>query len=239
MSELLVERRGAVAELWLNRPAVLNALSASLQEQIISTLAELHHDPDVAVVLLAGRGRSFTAGADLTTIQAIAESPDQRLEAFARGERLVRSLLESRLTMVLAAHGHCVGGGVSLALAADIVLAADGTQFFIPELALGMPYLWQSTPLLLATVGASRARALIATGDRFDAAQAHHMGLVHRVVPAVDLIDEARRIAQGLAEKPKGALEAQKRLNIRTLNRLLADSESEFALLHGAAAADR
>jgi enoyl-CoA hydratase/carnithine racemase len=118
-----------------------------------------------------------------------------------------------------------------MALAADICLAAEGTQFFIPELALGMPYLWQSTPLLFASVGIHRARALIATGDRLKAEEAARIGLVYKVVAAEGLFEEARDLAARLATTPRPALEAQKRLTMRALERFIADAEEEFVLL--------
>ncbi|MCO5164593.1 MAG: enoyl-CoA hydratase/isomerase family protein [Mesorhizobium sp.] len=239
MSDLIVEHRGAVAELWLNRPNVLNALSGSLQEQVISAFAELEADLEIGVVILAGQGRAFTAGSDRKEIAKLPGSPPQQvLESFARGERLVRTILDSRLTVILAAHGYCVGGGVSIALASDVCLAAEATQFFIPELDLDMAYLWQSTPLLAASVGISRARALIVTGDRFDAEQAHGMGLVHAVSSPERLFDDARELAKRLAEKPRTALEAQKRLARRAIDRFLADAEEEFALLVAASDGD-
>jgi len=232
VSELTVERHGPVAELWLNRPQVLNALSTPLQDQIISAVADLDADPEIGVLLLAGHGRAFAAGWDRKEIAQLGSaSADQLQASFARGERLVRSILESRLTVVLAAHGYVVGGGVSLVLAADVCLAAEGTQFFIPEVELGMPLLWQSTPLLMASVGIHRARALIATGDRFDAQQAQQMGLVHQVLPPDQFIHEGRRLAERLAAKPRRALEAQKRLTRRAIGRLIADSEVEYARL--------
>lgn len=239
MSDLIVERRGAVAELWLNRPNVLNALSGSLQEQMISAFAELDADSEIGVVILAGQGRAFTAGSDRKEIAKLPDSPPQQvLESFARGERLVRTILDSRLTVIMAAHGYCVGGGVSIALASDICLAAEATQFFIPELDLDMAYLWQSTPLLAASVGISRARALITIGDRFDAEQAHRMGLVHSVSSPERLFDDARELATRLTEKPRTALEAQKRLARRAIDRFLADAEEEFALLVAASDGD-
>lgn len=107
-------------------------------------------------------------------------------------------------------------------------LAAEGTIFSIPELALGMPYLWQSTPLLIGSVGFQRARALITTGDRIDASEARQAGLVHRVVPSEKLISEARNLAQRLSLHPQAALEAQKRLSTRWIKRLVAESEEDL-----------
>lgn len=227
MSDLEAERDGEIARIWLNRATVLNALSASLQEELIAMMAALAADPQISVIIIGGRGRAFTAGSDRAEIATLAQSRANLEQGFEWGERMVRALLESRLTVIVAVHGYCVGGGVSLTLAADVCLAAVDATFFIPELALGMPYLWQSTPLLLAAIGASRARALIMTGERFDAAEAKQMGIVHRVVPTDDLDDEALRLARSLAARPRFAREAQKRLATQAIDRILVD-EGEF-----------
>ncbi|MBY0612991.1 MAG: enoyl-CoA hydratase/isomerase family protein [Beijerinckiaceae bacterium] len=227
MSLIEIERDGAVATLWLNRPDVLNALSAALQDELIATIERLDADEHIAVLVLAGRGRAFSAGSDRTEIGVQGPAPS----GFERGERLTRTIVTARVIIIVAVHGFCVGGALSILLAADMALAAEGTQFFIPELDLGMPYLWRSTPLLVATAGLHRAKALILTCERFDAAAAERYGIVHRVIAENDLHKEAATLAQLLAAKPRKALEDQKRLANRMALAMMAQSDDEIGLL--------
>lgn len=231
-----VERRGAVAILWLDRPAVLNAISLDLKAALIDALEELAGADAVGAAVLAGRGRAFSSGADLRLVAALREAPpDERAAAYALGTRLVRALLDAPVPIVAAVQGYAVGGGLSLVLAADMAIAAEGTVFFIPEVELGVPYLWGSTPLLAAAVGLQRARSLTLGCDRFDAAAAERWGIVRAVVPAPRLLDEALALAGRVAAMPRDAVAKQRRLNARLLRRTLAGTEDEIDLALGRA----
>lgn len=226
-----IERRGAVVILWLDRPAVLNAISLGLKTALIEAIKELDADDAVGAAVIAGRGRAFSSGADLGLVAALREAPpDERAAAYALGARLVRTMLDAPVPIVAAVQGYAVGGGLSLVLAADMAIAAEGTVFFIPEVELGVPYLWGSTPLLAATVGLQRARSLTLGCDRFDAATAERWGIVRAVVPAPRLLDEALALAARVATMPRDAVARQKRLNGRLLRRTLAGTEDEIAL---------
>ena len=227
---LIIDRAGAIATIWLNRPSVLNALSTDLLGALIDAVSELDSDPEIAVIVLMGKGRAFSSGTDLSEIARLGDSHDAmwRFEQGEKqGEKVVRTILECRATSVIAVHGYCIGGGLSIAMAADICIAAEGTEFFIPELGLGVAYLWGSTPMLTVATGIGRARALILTGDRFDAAYARDIGLVYKVFPLGELFAAATDLAARLAAKPRRAREKQKRLANRFLLQAIETSRDE------------
>ncbi len=225
------ERRGAVAIIWLNRPEVLNAISLGVKAALVAAIEEADQDERVGAIVLAGRGRAFSAGADRKLLAELEiAGPEQRAESLELGARVMRAMLHAETPIIAAVQGYAVGGGVSLALAADIVLAAEGTVFFIPEVELGVPYLWGSTAMLAASLGMHRARNLVLTGDRFSAEDAEQWGLVRTVVPAAQLMQEAEIIAARLAAMPRHGMAAQKRLNNRLALCYMAWLEDEISL---------
>jgi len=228
---VVIEGRGSVSILWLNRPAVLNAISLDLKAELIAAIEELSNDSAVGAAVLAGRGRAFSSGADRSLLAELQDAPPaDRAASYALGARVAQAMLEARMPIIAAVQGYAVGGGLSLVLAADIAIAAEGTVFFIPEVELGVPYLWGSTPMLAATLGLHRARNLVLGCDRFGAEDAERWGLVRAVVPGPRLIDEALALADRIAAMPRHAVAKQKRLNSRLLRRYMAWSEDEIAL---------
>ena len=226
-----VERQGAVATLWLNRPDVLNALSLDVNSALIAALEKANQDETVGAMVLAGRGRAFSAGADRKLLAQLEHAGRaQRVAALELGARVTHAMLHAETPIIAAVQGYAVGGGLSLALAADIVLAAEGTVFFIPEVELGVPYLWGSTPMLAASLGMHRARNLMLSCDRFSAEDAAQWGLVRAVVPADRLIEEANNLAARLAAMPRHAMASQQRLNSRLALRYMAWLEDEISL---------
>ncbi|MDP6588751.1 MAG: enoyl-CoA hydratase/isomerase family protein [Rhodospirillales bacterium] len=226
-----VERRGAVAIIWLNRPDVLNAISMAVKKALVTAIEELDRDADVRAIVLAGRGRAFSAGADRKLLAQLENAGRaERAESIEHGTRVTHAMLHAETPIIAAVQGYAVGGGVSLALAADIVLAAEGTVFFIPEVELGLPYLWGSTAMLAASLGMHRARDLVFTCDRFSAEDGERWGLVRAVVPGARLMAEAEDIAARLAALPRHAVAAQKRLNNRLALRYMAWLEDEISL---------
>jgi enoyl-CoA hydratase/carnithine racemase len=211
---VIVEKRGHVSTIWLHRPASLNALSSAHLEEIATAAAELDADPEVRVIVLAGKGRAFTAGVDVKELAAaVAGQPDAAAVDPSAGHRTLRALHDARAITLAAVHGYVVGGGVSLLLACDLRLAAEGAALMIPEVDMGAPYLWGSTLLLVEAVGLSKAKELMLTGDRVGAEEAQALGLVNRVVPAERLMQKAYALAERIASKPAGAIEAVKRMS--------------------------
>jgi enoyl-CoA hydratase/carnithine racemase len=192
---------GAVAQLVLDRPEVLNALSVELLDGIVEVCRFIDEQPEIRVVILTGAGRTFSAGADLDTIERLwADGPGARHAAGA-GERAATAIESLRAVTIAAVHGRCVGGGVVLALACDLRFAAAGARFSIPEIDLGIPLAWGGVPRLLREVGPGLARDLIITGREFDADRALAVGVISRLMADDELDTEVAEVAAEIAAK--------------------------------------
>ena len=202
---------GAVGELVLSRPEKLNALSAELLDELAAAARWLDGCEEVKAVVVRGAGRAFSGGADLGGMQPAGEDAPARRWALDRGRRTVEALAGTRALTVAAIHGHCVGGGVVLACACDLRIAAEGTRFSIPEVDLGIPLTWSGIPRLVRELGPSVTKDLVLTCRAFDAEEALRLRLVSRVVPAGQLEPEARAVAEKLASQPRYSLELTKR----------------------------
>ena len=194
MSELvLVEDRGPVRVLTLNRPEKLNALSAALVESLSVELAEAATRQATRVVVIAGAGRSFCAGYDLSE-----EGGESGAEAGLRRslDRLLE-LFDHPKPVIAQVQGHCLAGGCDLMMMCDLAVASEDAVFGQPEIRFGAAVVAQVMPWL---IGARRAKELLMTGeDKLPALEAQRIGLVNRVVPRDRLEDETMRLADGLA----------------------------------------
>lgn len=216
---LEIVRDGAVARVWLARPEQHNALAAELCADLTRTLHELAHEDAVRVVVLGGRGPSFCAGADIGLMKAAAAATfEQNLAEAERLSRMFATLADLPKPVIGRLHGNVLGGGVGLTCACDIAVAADDTRLGLTEVRLGiLPAI--ISPYVIRRLGDRRARELMLTGERFDAATALEVGLVHHVVPASELDAKVEERAGALLA---GAPHAQAR--IKSLLELWADS---------------
>jgi enoyl-CoA hydratase/carnithine racemase len=189
---LTVTTDDRVARLTLARPAKLNALDDGVRRALAAALHELTERPDIAVVVLAGDGRAFSAGADLTTTAYPPVTGDWVTRRHRTGtwQRLLEQLDRIPQATVARLHGHVVGGAALLAAACDIRVAADDTDVRIPELAIGIPLTWAGIPLLVREVGLPLARDWVMTGRRVEADELLRSGFAQRVV-ARDELDRA------------------------------------------------
>jgi enoyl-CoA hydratase/carnithine racemase len=194
---------GPIARVSLARPAVLNALSVELLEELERLCRWLGERDDLRVVVLAGQGRAFSAGADLSSLARLTATDGSARAAAAAGDRAASAIEALPQVTVAQLHGRCVGGGVVLALACDLRVAAAGTRFSIPEVDLGIPLAWGGIPRLLREVGPGLARDLVLTCREFDADEARVAGLVSRVVPDDELEAEVTALADELAAKAR------------------------------------
>ncbi len=202
-SHVGLEVTGAVATVTLDRPEVLNALSVELLEDLVTACGWLATQPQVRVVILTGAGRTFSAGADLSTLERLqADGPEARRAADA-GDRAATAIESLDAVTVAAIQGRCVGGGVVLALACDLRLASATARFSIPEVDLGIPLAWGGIPRLLREVPPAVARDLVLTCREFDAAEAARLGLVGRVHPPEELDAATTTLAGELADKAR------------------------------------
>ena len=209
MAMVEVERQGAVARVWLNRPESHNALSPELGAALVAALEALRSDAGCRVVVLGGRGPSFCAGADIGAMKASASaSYDENLAEATRLGQMFAALADFPKPVVGRVHGGVYGGGVGLCCACDIVVAGEDAKFGLTEVRLGiLPGL--ISPYVIRRLGDRVARELMLTGERFDAARALAVGIVNRVVPVPEL-DAA--VTERVTELLKGGPHAQARV---------------------------
>jgi enoyl-CoA hydratase len=207
---ILAEQRGAVTLVTLNRPEALNALSSAVLEDLISAFAAFQADESQRCAVITGSGeKAFAAGADIKEMAAKGAADFYRDDTFARWSHLVR---ETRKPWIAAVNGFALGGGCELAMMADFIIAADSAKFGQPEIKLGVVPGMGGSQRLTRAVGKAKAMDLILTGRMIDAAEAERAGLVSRVVPAAELMDEALKAAEAIAAMAPLAVMAAKEL---------------------------
>jgi len=207
---LRVDTTGPIGRIVLTRPDRMNALDPVALTELADAADILDGHADVRAVVVEGEGRSFCAGFDLKAWPA---EPDRTTaeEFGSLGAAMSEAVTRMRPVTVAALHGWVVGGGVVLALACDLRVAAEDTRFSIPEVDLGIPLAWYGVPLLAREVGPAIAKDLVMTCRVFDAAEAARLGMVNRVVPPGEHVHAADELAAGLAAKARVAIEATKR----------------------------
>jgi enoyl-CoA hydratase/carnithine racemase len=196
---------GRRASIHLARPDSLNPLSTQTLAELERAAGVLDAVEDLRVVVVAGHGRAFSAGADLHGFTASAGRRDRD-----QGWRMARALEQLRPVTVARLQGWCVGGGLVLASACDLRVAADDARFSIPEVDLGIPLAWGGIPRLVRELGPALTKELVMTCRPFDAVEAKSAGFVNRVVPADALDDEVESLVATLLDKPAFALLATK-----------------------------
>jgi enoyl-CoA hydratase len=211
-AELTVERDGPVRIVTLSRPQELNAVNAPLHWALANVWRQLSADQEARVVLLTGAGRAFSAGGDLDWITCFLDDPAARDESLREGAQILEELLRFPLPVIAAVNGPAVGLGCSVAVLSDIALISDRAFLMDPHVSVGLvagdggAAFW---PLLTPIL---RSREYLYTGDRIPASTAVELGLASRVVPAAELMPEARRLAHRLAAQPAQALRGTKRI---------------------------
>lgn len=199
-----IERVGRVGWIILDRPGQINAINAVMRHEAVQALALLDKDPNIGAIVIRGAGeRGFCAGADIKS-QSDATSLTALRDGMTPG--WIEALDTVRKPVIAAIHGYCLGGGLEIAMACDIRIAAPDALFGLPETGLGLIPGGGGTQRLPRIVGLGRALDLLLTGDRIDAAEAHRIGLVSRITASNDsLIDEVQIIADRIAAKPAAA----------------------------------
>jgi 2-(1,2-epoxy-1,2-dihydrophenyl)acetyl-CoA isomerase len=207
---LTLQRDGGVARIRINRPRTLNAIDADLAAAFLTACRSIEQDPAVRVVVLSGEGRAFMAGGDIALFREDPQSIARLLIEPMHEAMLVLARLNS--PVIARVHGAVAGGGMSLALASDFVLAAEGTRFSFAYLALGTSCDLGASWTLPRLVGLRRALDIAMSPEPIDAETALSLGLINRVVPAAALAEETETLATRLAHGPTLALGQVKRL---------------------------
>ena len=192
---ILVENRGAVTLVTLNRPQALNALNTQVLADLIAAFAAYDADPDQRCLVLTGNEKAFAAGADIKEMQPKGFAQMYAENFFAGFERVVAT----RKPWIAAVAGFALGGGCELAMMADIVIAGDTAKFGQPEIKLGVAPGMGGSQRLTRAVGKSKAMEMCLTGRMMDAEEAERSGLVARIVPAADLLADALKTAETIA----------------------------------------
>jgi enoyl-CoA hydratase len=205
---ILVEQRGAVTLVTLNRPEALNALNSQVLGELVEAFAAYDADPEQRCLVLTGGEKAFAAGADIKEMASKGFAEIYGADLFAGYGRIVAT----RKPWIAAVSGYALGGGCELAMMADFIIAADSAKFGQPEITLGVTPGMGGSQRLARAVGKAKTMELCLTGRMMDAREAEAAGLAARVVPAADLLDEALKTAAKIAAMPPLAAIACKEL---------------------------
>jgi len=203
---ILVNKEGPIGIVQLNRPRVLNALSASLMEELVDAFEKLDNDETISVLILTGGESVFATGIDLKEIAEASHIDlilSRRFELWDRFRRISKPI-------IAAVSGYCLGGGNELAMNCDIIIASDTAIFGQPEVNVGIMPGAGGTQRLTKIVGKFRAMELILTGNSISAEEAYRIGLVNKISTVKDLMNETMKIAVTIASKPPISVRAAK-----------------------------
>jgi enoyl-CoA hydratase/carnithine racemase len=200
-----VERLGRTALVTFDRGNGVNALSQDLMEELIGVAGSFEDDTDINTIILTGAKNAFTGGIDLKDpklLQAMNADLGARRKLLAYGPKMCRAWEDLEQITIAAIEGHCVGGGVALAISCDFRIAARSAFFRIPELKLGMNMSWQSLPRLTHLVGPARAKEMVILAQKVNASTAHDWGLVQEVTEDGKAVGHALEMADKIATMP-------------------------------------
>lgn len=198
--KMLAEVNGAVGTMTFNQPEKRNAVSLEMWNGVADILEGFEADNGIRVVVLAGAGgKAFVSGADISQFDKHRGSAEAR-EEYARLTRVGRDRLQTfAKPMIAKIDGYCIGGGLAIAMRADLRIASEGSSFGIPAARLGIAYSPDSVEQLISLIGPARARMMLYTAERFDGREAERIGLINRCVPAAELDDTVEQLAETIA----------------------------------------
>jgi Enoyl-CoA hydratase/carnithine racemase len=202
---ILVERAEPIATVTLNRPRTFNALSFQVVDELATALEELDRSEEIRCIILTGAGKAFAAGADIKEMsdKSAIEMLTGDFGAWARIRKI-------RTPLIAAVNGYALGGGCELALHCDIIIAAENARFGQPEINIGVIPGAGGTQRLARVLGKYRTMEMVLTGAHVSAQELADLGMVNRVVPLAELLDEAKKLAQKIAEQPPIAAQLAK-----------------------------
>jgi enoyl-CoA hydratase len=210
--DILVTIDEPIGLVTFNRPNVLNALRTRLLQEVASALDEMANDARVRAIVITGASeKAFAAGADIAELNALSSAGFGAAQARS-GQALTRKIERLNKPVIMAVNGFALGGGCEIAMAGDVIVASENAKFGQPEVNLGLIPGYGGTARTTRRVGKGMAMYLCLTGETIDAREALRIGLVQKVVPPAQLLEEARRIATVIASKAPLAISACKRV---------------------------
>lgn len=209
---LEVEYDGPIIRVWLNRPDKLNAVDTVMLREVGDFFGRLEYEHEARVVILGGRGRSFSVGADRSP------DPDPDYPDSIRGQRWFAHLgrraslaiEDCEIPTIARVQGHAIGGGMCFAMSCDFRITTPGTAWYLPEVELGVPLTWAAIPRLTQEIGAARARQLVMLSDRIDGTRAAEWAIAHECVDDDDLDVAVQRWADRVVALPEMAVHMTK-----------------------------
>ncbi len=207
-STLTATVKDRLGRLTLNQPEALNPLGIDCLDEIAHAARWMDANGAVVVIVTGAGDRAFSSGFDLRQFSG---APEDEQSGADYGMLMAAAMEDMRAISIAAIHGHCIGGGLVLAAACDLRIAADNTNFAIPEVDLGIPLAWGGIPRLVREIGPAMTRELVMTCRPFDAREAQGLGFVNRVVPRADLATAADELAASLLTKAPSVIKATKR----------------------------
>jgi enoyl-CoA hydratase len=229
-STILVEQRGAVTLVTLNRPQALNALNSQVLTELIDAFGQYDSDPDQRCLVLTGSEKAFAAGADIKEMQSQGFADMYSADFFAGWEKVT----STRKPWIAAVAGYALGGGCEVAMMADFIIAADNAKFGQPEIKLGVTPGMGGSQRLTRAIGKAKAMDMCLTGRMMDAAEAERSGLIAKMVPADQLLEEALKTAEAVAAMPPlAAIAVKEQVNAALELPLSQGIRFERRLFHG------
>tara|TARA_B100000965_G_scaffold389735_1_gene395777 strand:- start:5605 stop:6369 length:765 start_codon:yes stop_codon:yes gene_type:complete len=212
-----------IGRLTLNQPKKLNPLGTDTLQDLIDATTWFNNE-NAEVVIIAGKGRAFTAGFDL---REFSNQDATGTDGAALGREMAEAVDRMKPVTIASLHGHCIGGGVVLASACDLRIASENTIFSIPEVDLGIPLAWGGIPRLVREIGPAMTKELVMTCRPFDAKEAKNLGFVNRVVAHDDLETQTVNMAESIKQRPQTVIETTKN-QIRSAAENLVTTKDEW-----------
>ena len=209
MTVVETEKAGHVATITLNRPRVFNSFNRDMIGRLTALVGNLGAEPDVRIIVIAGAGGNFSSGADIAELSSLGSMLEAR-GLTQEAHRMMDAIEACPKPVIAAVSGYAIGGGQELCLACDLRVAGEGATFGQVEVNIGSIPSWGGTQRLARTVGVAYAKDLIYTGRLVTAREAFERGLVSRLVPDDRVMEEARRLAESIAEQAPLAVAASK-----------------------------
>lgn len=203
-----VDRRDTYVILTLDRPDKLNAIAREMAAELERQIHIADKDPQIRAVIITGRGRAFSVGADLQ--QAVDSDVDGFIRISDQSHALCHSIANSRIPVIAAVNGYALGGGFEIALSCDMILADRTASFALPEISLAMVPGWGGTQRLVQRAGFSLAMEMVMTGRRIDATEAERHGIVNAISPAGEVLQSSIKLVESLVKQAPLALSAAK-----------------------------